>query len=120
MYLDTGSGGKGLERLSLSAEDLVMAMHKASSRRIEVLSRTTGNVDQVGSFPVVLILAARGLKTPREGSTRLAHLPLAVDKNAILRQACFSCLLGGGEKQLMYGLLRHHWHPLTLVKKEEA
>lgn len=24
-----------------------MAMHKASSRRVEVLSRTTGNVDQV-------------------------------------------------------------------------
>ncbi|CAM9131369.1 unnamed protein product, partial [Laminaria digitata] len=34
-------------KLSLSAEDLVMAMHKASSRRIEVLSRTTGNVDQM-------------------------------------------------------------------------
>lgn len=49
VYLETGSGGQGLERLSLSAEDLVMAMHKASSRRIEVLSRTTGNVDQVGS-----------------------------------------------------------------------
>ena len=34
---------------SLSAEDLIMAMHKASSRRIEVLSRTTGNVDQVST-----------------------------------------------------------------------
>lgn len=33
--------------LSLSAEDLIMAAHKASSRRVEVLSRTTGNVDQV-------------------------------------------------------------------------
>eukprot|EP00903_Cladosiphon_okamuranus_P017696 g16295.t1 len=33
--------------LSLSAEDLVMAAHKASSRRVEVLSRTTGNVDQM-------------------------------------------------------------------------
>ncbi|CAM9125922.1 unnamed protein product [Ectocarpus sp. 8 AP-2014] len=32
---------------SLSAEDLIMAVHKASSRRIEVLSRTTGNVDQM-------------------------------------------------------------------------
>lgn len=27
-----------------------MAMHKASSRRIEVLSRTTGNVDEVRFF----------------------------------------------------------------------
>lgn len=43
-------GGKGLNRLSLSADDLVMAMHKASSRRIEVLSRTTGDVDEVGSI----------------------------------------------------------------------
>lgn len=50
-----GSGGQASDRLSLSAEDLVMAMHKASSRRIEVLSRTTGNVDQVCRFFYVLL-----------------------------------------------------------------
>lgn len=45
-----GQGSKDRsERLSLSVEDLIMAMHKASTRRIEVLSRTTGNVNQVTS-----------------------------------------------------------------------
>ncbi|CAM9148330.1 unnamed protein product, partial [Hapterophycus canaliculatus] len=35
------------EMPSLSTDDLIMAVHKASSRRIEVLSRTTGDVDQM-------------------------------------------------------------------------
>lgn len=42
-----GAEGRDSHMPSLSAEDLIMAMHKASSRRVEVLSRTTGNVDQV-------------------------------------------------------------------------
>lgn len=42
-----GATGRGSDMPSLSAEDLIMAVHKASSRRIEVLSRTTGNVDEV-------------------------------------------------------------------------
>ncbi|CAM9143834.1 unnamed protein product [Ectocarpus fasciculatus] len=41
------AGGQNSDMPSLSAEDLIMAVHKASSRRIEVLSRTTGNVDQI-------------------------------------------------------------------------
>lgn len=43
------AGGQKSDTHSLSAEDLIMAVHKASTRRIEVLSRTTGNVDQVSS-----------------------------------------------------------------------
>lgn len=42
-----GADGRDSHMPSLSAEDLIMAVHKASSRRVEVLSRTTGNVDQV-------------------------------------------------------------------------
>ncbi|CAN0136313.1 unnamed protein product [Ectocarpus sp. 6 AP-2014] len=41
------AGWKESDMPSLSADDLIMAVHKASSRRIEVLSRTTGNVDQM-------------------------------------------------------------------------
>lgn len=83
VYLNTGSGGQGLERLSLSAEDLVMAMHKASSRRIEVLSRTTGNVDQVGSFPVVLLrdLCREELANYARGINRLRSCSQAVAKS---------------------------------------
>lgn len=47
LVFEAGAEGQSLDMPSLSAEDLIMAMHKASSRRVEVLSRTTGNVDQV-------------------------------------------------------------------------
>lgn len=57
-----------------------MAMHKASSRRIEVLSRTTGNVDQVGSSPGVATLAANGTPIAREGSTGLDHVAKQLQK----------------------------------------
>lgn len=45
-----GTDGRDSHMPSLSAEDLIMAVHKASSRRVEVLSRTTGNVDQVSMY----------------------------------------------------------------------
>lgn len=45
------AGGEGGDQrrdiLALSAEDLVMAVHKASTKKIEILSRTSGDVDQV-------------------------------------------------------------------------
>ncbi|CAM9364746.1 unnamed protein product [Sphacelaria rigidula] len=47
-------GPRNAENLSLSAEDLVMAMQKAFTRRIEVISRTSGNVDQVRNNSVAV------------------------------------------------------------------
>lgn len=42
-----GAEGQDSHMPSLAAEDLIMAVLKASSRRVEVINRTTGNVDQV-------------------------------------------------------------------------
>lgn len=44
---EAGAGSGAYECPSLSVEELLMTVHQASSRKIEVLNRTTGNVDQV-------------------------------------------------------------------------
>lgn len=112
MYLGAGSGGQGLERLSLSAEDLVMAMHKASSRRIEVLSRTTGNVDQVGSSPVVPVFPrdpysvghtnyARGVNKPRSCNQAFEPKVILIQEHA--------CMAYGRDVRI-FGTI---WHSIT-------